>query len=273
MNIVTGPGRSGTSMVANLLLEMGLNFGPSSLFLPADQWNERGYFENTEIISLNISLITTNLFNPKYRAMDPIKHTFFTRTTMNLQKVIYLLPLKNRRIVKKAESIKKDIESLCCKYKNITIKDPRFTLTIGQWIKHGNIGKALFCYRNPYDVAVSLNRAYHAPMPLAFWIWKDRVVEFFRQIKDVNLVIVNYNNFFKSSTAKNEMKRLYEFAEREFIHEEAEYILGKIVDKRKKHSSGSETKLPRKIRSILKKVNTYHEIYSTLKPFHGSLEG
>ncbi len=48
MKIITGVGRSGTSLVANILSAVGTDLGESSRHLPPDENNIKGYFEDLD---------------------------------------------------------------------------------------------------------------------------------------------------------------------------------------------------------------------------------
>lgn len=51
--IVAGPPRSGTSLVAGLLHRLGVSMGDERSFLPANQHNPTGYFEDSHFVFLN----------------------------------------------------------------------------------------------------------------------------------------------------------------------------------------------------------------------------
>ena len=44
MYLITGMHRSGTSLVAQIFFEVGMDFGDPENFYPADRWNPDGYF-------------------------------------------------------------------------------------------------------------------------------------------------------------------------------------------------------------------------------------
>lgn len=55
--IVVGPARSGTSLTAGVLHHLGVNMGNKSVWREADDANETGYFENSDFVNANISII------------------------------------------------------------------------------------------------------------------------------------------------------------------------------------------------------------------------
>ncbi|MCP5530906.1 MAG: sulfotransferase [Opitutaceae bacterium] len=54
---ILGPYRSGTSLTACVLHELGVTFGPRQGMVPADQRNPSGYFERDDINAANTALI------------------------------------------------------------------------------------------------------------------------------------------------------------------------------------------------------------------------
>ena len=54
---VLGMHRSGTSLVAGLLRNLGIDLGPDEEFLPPDANNESGYFELRELVHLNNDIL------------------------------------------------------------------------------------------------------------------------------------------------------------------------------------------------------------------------
>lgn len=55
--VVMGMHRSGTSMVASMLGELGLDFGPADRLMPAKADNPEGFWENLDIVQLNDDLL------------------------------------------------------------------------------------------------------------------------------------------------------------------------------------------------------------------------
>src|SRR5690606_671733 len=56
--IVTGPYRSGTSLTAQILCALGVDFGcPNEFQLEADRYNPGGYFQRRDIVQTNTRLI------------------------------------------------------------------------------------------------------------------------------------------------------------------------------------------------------------------------
>jgi len=57
--VVLGPFRSGTSLVSQLLAELGVDFGPGEPLLGGDKYNPGGYFERGDVNHVNGRLLET----------------------------------------------------------------------------------------------------------------------------------------------------------------------------------------------------------------------
>ena len=75
MKIITGMHRTGTSVLARFICEMGGDFGNHETFFPANKWNPGGYFEQNTVIETNKKIIEGNLGVFNY--FFPIKNGCF----------------------------------------------------------------------------------------------------------------------------------------------------------------------------------------------------
>ena len=110
MLLVTGMHRSGTSITTQLLLEAGAKLGNPDKLFPGDKWNPDGYFEQMEILDVNISLV-----NGPWG------------------KLSYLSPPSENLILKRADKLEKKIMELATSHMDLIVKDPRFCLTFPVW--------------------------------------------------------------------------------------------------------------------------------------------
>ncbi len=56
--IVAGPPRSGTSLIAGLLHRLGVSMGDEAKFIPANEHNSSGYFEDGDFVFLNDEILS-----------------------------------------------------------------------------------------------------------------------------------------------------------------------------------------------------------------------
>ena len=89
--VVLGMHRSGTSAIANAISEMGYYLGED--LLVKDKNNEKGYFENTDIVLLNSMICASNGENwdcvtgINYN-FDNIKSAFFDKALNIIKKLL-----------------------------------------------------------------------------------------------------------------------------------------------------------------------------------------
>ncbi len=269
MIIVTGMHRSGTSFTCNLLHAMGADYGDDQLLLKSDVWNQRGYFENLEVLALNNRLIlgkTAAVFYEQVLASHlGEKSKAVLKSILNLPSFIFPTPGK---IERQSFQCLEKLDQLSEKYSETVVKDVRFCLTLGVWRKQGDPSKVLFCYRHPWEVAMSLKRRQHIPLWKGFQLWAQHVEGFFKQAQDLPGVIVNYHHFMgEEADALQEMRRLYAFLERSYDETQAREVLSSVRVSGLYHNRCSEQILPKKTERLWDKLSARHEQHKTLNPF------
>lgn len=156
MTVITGVHRSGTSAVSMMLEDLGLDFGEHAAFYGADQWNELGYFERTDVIDLNSRLLTG--FRRTRGRISPV-----------LSQIGYGLLPSPRAVKRRAASLESEVSELARKLDGLAVKDPRFCLTLPAWQPY--VASLVVCLRHPAAVAQSLRRRQHIPRSVAFRFW------------------------------------------------------------------------------------------------------
>lgn len=163
MIVVTGMHRSGTSLVALMLRELGVGFGPESAMYEADNWNAHGYLERADVVDLNSRAITG-----------------FDRTTGKATQLAsqasYLVQSGIGRSVR-AESrlnlMSDTLAQLGTELGSIAVKDPRFCLTYEAWKQLVPVSGLVVALRHPSASVASLERRNRIPKVLGhkFWQW------------------------------------------------------------------------------------------------------
>src|SRR6056297_4055359 len=137
MHIITGTGRSGTSLVCQILAYSGLSFGRKSLLRESDRNNPEGYFEQAEANNINTKLLLGRFVKPEiFRDPKKLSWAFIYGA---LARSFYLIPPKESTLHRRAKSYRQRIEFLFQSYRDCAIKDPRFCNTIGAWSSFGEI--------------------------------------------------------------------------------------------------------------------------------------
>ncbi len=150
---VVGMGRSGTSATAGLLVSMGLTGPRPDDLIPASESNERGHWESREMHRCN-----TRLFAAVGCANDaPPPVTLEWDGVANFESV--------RDVARRWFAATYD-------GKPVMVKDPRLCATLPFWREVLPAPMAaVFCLRNPLNVARSLEARDGIPMTLALARW------------------------------------------------------------------------------------------------------
>ena len=117
--VVLGPYRSGTSLVSQILSDLGVWFGPETKFqLPADRYNPGGYFQRRDVVEVNRRLIESASGSIE----SPGKpDTILAEGDMGVLDFVDLAWTKGV-----------DLAGL---------KDPRFSITLLSWIRAGKFAQ------------------------------------------------------------------------------------------------------------------------------------
>jgi len=159
MIVVTGMHRSGTSLVAMTLEELGVPFGDHGAFYAADQWNAKGYFERRDVMDLNSRMIT---------GLD--------RTGSSVGALLgqarYLTEPDLETILARGPLFADEMRVIRDETRDGAIKDPRLCLTWSAWADVVDVTSAVVCIRHPFEVADSLRRRQRIPTPIGLRFWR-----------------------------------------------------------------------------------------------------
>ena len=158
--IITGMHRSGTSLVASLLQNAGVNIGEELLAAKPD--NPYGYFEDTDFYNFQENILTKRGLNILLTSNDPI---IFDEQEVNQAK----------------ELIKSKSSHAIWGW-----KDPRTSLFLEFWHQLLPSAKFLFVYRHPVEVFLSLlRRGDQIDRPLtglsAWEIYNEHILSFMKR--------------------------------------------------------------------------------------------
>lgn len=237
VTVVTGMHRSGTSLIANLLSEYGLDFGDPATFLRADQWNARGYFEQRDVLDLNSRIITG------------LPRTGGRLATF-LGQLRYTAMPGRRTLQRRAARLQPALAELGRKYVGKSLKDPRFCLTLGGWKKSAAVGPIVVCLRSPLETVYSLRRRQRYPIPLGLRFWNYHIENLLRELEGERVLAVDYNAL-AGNAPVDELHALRSFFGLELSETELLDAHARTFDRRLLHcrSSGAEL-LPRRTREL-----------------------
>ena len=212
MNIITGMHRSGTSFLANLVFEAGGDFGPREKMLEADSFNAAGYFENTDFLVFNDRIVLGDRFYSDEARLMPLdqKGKLFLRGRLAILKARYLLLNNNISISRRARGKSAEMKKLGAQYAENWVKCPRFSLMIDEWLRSTTIGKVIYIYRHPVEVAQSLKEREGLPLWLGLRTWAYHVRVFLSMYPADRTVFLDYNRFQNAETVEDEVRRCFE---------------------------------------------------------------
>ncbi len=183
MIVVTGMHRSGTSLIANLLMELGVPFSDPAEFLGADEWNAKGYFEASDILDTNSRIVSG----------FPYCQGGWIRTA---SQIVYATHPGPAALKRRFRGLRADVDALFAKYRGVAVKDPRFCLTLGLWHAVEPIEQLVVCLRHPREAVLSLVRRQSYPASLGYRYWNYHLrslLEALEHLGSTEVVFLDYN--------------------------------------------------------------------------------
>ena len=203
--LVLGVGRDGTSLLTNLISNLGFFVGNKEDLIPPDKINPYGFFEVRQVIDLNVKIMKENNI-PEY--------TFFGKVK-SISPELY-------------QEIYNFYESYYGPYHKVVIKDPRFAITFPVWslvIQRFHEIKIIHTTRGLGEHAQSLIKT-SAPSIIKAYI-RERRAKIKEYLDNFPSITVSYERliqgkdfFLISNFLEIDYRQIKEKAE-EIIHEEA----------------------------------------------------
>jgi hypothetical protein len=176
--IVLGMHRAGTSAVTRLINMFGAYFGPEGIGTPGTKDNPKGYWERKDILGFNRRIFSTRglLW---YRVDD-----WETRRQTALPDVAKAA-LQNAVLGLDA-------------YRPWVLKDPRFCLTLVEWLPFLEVPVAVIVSRNPLEIARSLDIRDKLPRDYGLALWEYYTASALRTAAALPRVFVDYNDLVRA---------------------------------------------------------------------------
>jgi len=182
MIYIVGMHRSGTSLIANILRDAGVEFGEDYELLDPQSDNPEGFCEHKEVVTLNDKLLESldgTWFNP------PLS------LTLDFEQKDKLIRLRKNLLSRSINGV----------------KDPRISLFVKEWCRSED--KLIVCIRNPVDVASSLKERNDFPEWFSSILWVIYNNSIFDLIKKRDCQIVDYDNLINNRS--EEIKGVSEY--------------------------------------------------------------
>lgn len=213
MKIVTGPGRSGTSLAARILIETGADFGLPGNHIPADRNNPGGYFEDIEFVSINAALqIGTSFDNPGLMVEKPGSR--IERLRYAVAKLNYVWPPDTRRLEARANQLAGRMSAVARRLDGKFVKCTRLPVCLHVWLPVVRIDRIMFVFRHPEAVARSFREAYGIPVCMGRRLWRIRVERFLSAVMDdreLPVLFVDFDRLCSDAYRDEEMTRIMVF--------------------------------------------------------------
>jgi len=192
---IIGMHRSGTSMVARLLNLCGLDLGPPEQFMPPNESNPLGYFEN-ENFTYKIDDALLAHFGGSWDNPPLFKEDWEYNPSI--------------------EQIVLDAKSLLQTFSNSSQwgwKDPRATILLPFWKSLIPNLRFVICVRSPLEVSKSLAKRDKISIQKGVYLWNQYMRAAIRDTEGCPRIFIFYEDFFKDTPGEinSEINRLVEF--------------------------------------------------------------
>jgi hypothetical protein len=226
--------RSGTSLVARILLGAGGDLGDPKGFYPPDKWNKDGYFEQTDIHSVNMALV-----NGRFGRLAYLK-----------------LPAE-RTVIQRSAALRKKILKISRDYSGRIVKENRFCVTLSGWRSQGaTFSRVLVVFREPFEVARSLGKRNHIPSWLAYRLWCQHYERLESGSSGLELGYVDYNVLLDRKQSKSQIDSALHFMK--LPSEDSETLASEMITDGISHDTLS-TRYPNRVNRILDRMKHRQE--------------
>ena len=186
---VIGMHRSGTSLISGILNLCGVNFGDEKKLLFNGLDNEKGHWENVDVMSINEKIL--NIFGGSWD--NPPS---FPDNWENDKSLFYLY--------EELDQIKENFSGVVCGF-----KDPRTSITLPFWKKVFPNMKYIISVRDPREVASSLFKRDGIQVRDGIVLWLIYFQQILLNTENSNRIFVNYQSVLDGGVA--EIKKIVSF--------------------------------------------------------------
>jgi hypothetical protein len=179
--VIAGMHRSGTSLLAHIMVDMGAYVGSPSSQLPATAANPNGYGERWDVIRVNDELLAVNGCSwrnlAKWRTGPP--GVPYRMTTTRLRAAL------------------EDLDG----HRPWVLKDPRLCLTLPYWLDVAGSMLVVITHRCPLEIAESMRAAYGIPSDAGLELWERYLTSLLEATRGCERVFVNHADLIRRPDA------------------------------------------------------------------------
>lgn len=173
---IVGMHRSGTSMVAKLLHQAGLNLGPEASLMPAAPENPEGFYEHLEFVQLNDEVL--NEAGAGWDCPPP--------ETVHWDDAAFD-PLRERA---------RSLAAPLAESPPWGWKDPRTSITLPFWQSALGPMRTIVVVRNPLEVITSLHRRNGFTIALGLTLWRIYAERVLRDTTASDRLVTHFDAYF-----------------------------------------------------------------------------
>ena len=211
--VVLGMHRSGSSAITRLLLAMNIDLG-DNLMLPIKGNNDKGFWEDVDINSLNIQML--NAIGYRWYQLAPLTNE---NVDLLVEKGFYDKALTLLRSKVKVSSI-------------FGFKDPRLAKLIPFWKRVFKMLEYKVSYiltsRSPYAVAQSLELRDKFPRKMGCWLWFGHVITALYETQNERCIVCDYDQLMDAPLVQ--ANRLAGFLQCQLVLEKFEAYINDFLD-------------------------------------------
>jgi hypothetical protein len=170
--LVLGMHRSGTSLTTRFINMMGAYFAPEGLALGLTPDNPKGFWERRDVMLVNDQLL--HHFNCSWEKIDRLDAENAGGISPKLQHTIKTILLGMDA------------------HRPWVMKDPRLCVTLPAWLPSLEVPVAVIAWRNPLEVARSLQLRNNMSVEYALALWEYYAVHLIRNAAALPKIFVSY---------------------------------------------------------------------------------
>jgi len=173
--LVLGMHRSGTSAIAGLLNMLGVYYAPADQIMPADEGNEKGYWERLDVYRTN-----QNVYWDLGLEWDRVSHFKLRCLT---EKSHQIFNTHSNKIIQEMD-----------RYRPWMLKDPRLCLLLPLWRPNLTCPICVCVYRDPMQIAHSLKKRNNLSLQVGLALWEKYTLQFLKDSTEIKRIAINYED-------------------------------------------------------------------------------
>jgi GT2 family glycosyltransferase len=185
--LVLGMHRSGTSTVARLLNMMGAYCAPSTLIMPANSDNEKGFWERWDVFGLHEDIL---------RDLGLAWDRLAEFDALQLQDTALFEKFKPQ-----AEKILLDLDA----QRPWLLKDPRLNILLPLWENLLEVPICIYVHRNPIQVAQSIQKREGFSLQLGLALWEYYTLQGLANSAKMPRILLSYHDLIHNPVATTQL--------------------------------------------------------------------